>query len=143
MNTTVGICMKLRRLSAKTKCRSARLVMLFLAVGSTLAGSAGAQTYDRVTTFPVRFLEIGPLDASRFGLKLWDGSTTPALCPLDTSGWAAVQVGILGATQEGLKAMLATAMAAKLSGLNLTVYAYNPQPGGGGNCMIGALDLGP
>jgi hypothetical protein len=126
----------------KTRLPIVKLAMLFCAFGSIFGASAWAQ-YDQITTGQVRLIEISLLDGSRFGLKLWNGSTTPPLCSQDSSGWAAVQVGILNATLDGLKAILATAMASKLSGLNVTVYAYNPQPGGGGNCMIGAIDLGP
>jgi len=138
MNTMLSKYATLLRHSPERKYGTARLAMVFIAVGSVWA--APAQSYDGVTLLPVSIIELSP-DGNRFGLQLTNGTpTSPPLCSGDSSGWAVVHVGILGATQDGYKAMLATAMAAQLSGLRLRVYAYNPQAGES-NCIIGALDL--
>lgn len=62
-----------------------------------------------------------------------------SLCGSSSSAYGWLEVDRNGVTREGIKDVLATLMAAKLSGANVTVWSYNSPTGFG--CMVDVVEL--
>lgn len=112
------------------KWRVPALAMLF-----TLLPSLALADYDGITEGRVAFFQGGGADG-HFGFQLVG---SPRLCSTgsDFAVWGLVG-DRAGHDPNGVKATLALLMAAKLTGANVKVYAYNLPFG---DCKVAAIDV--
>ena len=116
-----------------------------MVLGLTLILPVGAWAWDGITSGTV-----GRIQQYSDGSFVFQLTSLAALCPGPAPGsWSAVNgfvsagpSGYPGMTADGVKAMLANLLAAKLSGRAVVVYANNnPTNPTGNSCVVGAIDF--